>query len=108
MDDGIFVLTFKGSQTIEKSIEVKDTLLKAIKSKKKEILINLSQVGKIDLSFLQLLYSANVEATGKNKKISISGEVPQSILDVIELSGFNRSIGNNPHLLFVNSNKNRG
>jgi|GEM_PF-2194502 len=100
MDDGILVLSFEGSQTIEKAEEIKKSLSNAIRSKKKEIIINLSKVEKIDLSFLQLLFSATTEAESKKKKISINEDVPNEILDVIDLCGFNRKIGENPYSLF--------
>lgn len=101
MDDSIFVVTFEGSQTIEKAEMVKNTLLKAINGKKKEILLNLSKVDKIDLSFLQLLYSASLQATVENKIISIHGPIPRTILDMIHLSGFDRKTNNKSDHLFA-------
>lgn len=100
MDDSILVLTFEGSQTIEKAEAVKKTLLDALKGKKKEILINLSRVEKVDLSFLQLLYSAGLEAVSRKKKISINKDCPETFLDVIELTGFDRIISENPSDIF--------
>lgn len=110
MDNDIVVITFKGSQTIEKAEIIKKTLVEAIKGKKKEILINLSGLEKVDLSFLQLLYSASLEAVGKKKKLSISGEVPDSFLDMIYLSGFNRliSTGTGSNHLFSDFKKIEG
>ena len=108
MDDGILVLTFEGTQTIEKAEVVKRTLLDAVKSKKKEIIVNLSQLEKVDLSFLQLLYSAELEAVNKKKKFSINDNVPDSILNIIELTGFHRAIGNSSNSIFSNIMKNKG
>ena len=100
MDDGILVVTFDGTQTIEKAATVKKTLVSAIKSKKKEILINLINLEKVDLSFLQLLYSASLEAGKSKKKMSINGDVSDSILDIISLTGFNRTIGQDSNHIF--------
>lgn len=105
MDDGIIVLTFEGSQTIEKAELVKNTLLKAIKGKKKEILLNLSKIDKVDLSFLQLLYSASLEASEYKKKISITEEVPKTIIDMIRLSGFDKQITSDSDNLFADFKK---
>ena len=105
MDDDILVITFKGSQTIEKAEIIKNTLVEAIKGKKKEILINLDGLEKIDLSFLQLLYSASLEAVSKKKKISISGDVPDAFLDMVKLSGFNRIIGTDSNHLLADLKK---
>jgi len=100
MNDDILVITFKGSQTIEKAETAKNVLIKALRGKKKEILINLSGIEKIDLSFLQLLYSASLEAESKKKNLSISGDVPESFLEIVKLSGFNRIIGADSNHLF--------
>ena len=100
MNDGILVLTFEGSQTIEKAETIKKNLLEALKGKKKEILINLSRVEKVDLSFLQLLHSAGLEALSRKKKISISEDCPDTFSDVIKLTGFDRTIGDSPIGLF--------
>lgn len=100
MDDGIFVVTFEGSQTIEKSEKIKNILIDAIKGKKKEIFINISKIEKIDLSFLQLLYSASLEAISKKKKISISGDIPSYFRDMVRLSGFNRKLNQPSESIF--------
>ncbi len=101
MDDGIIVVTFEGSQTIEKAELVKNTLLQAIMGKKNEILLNLSKIDKVDLSFLQLLYSASLEASAKNKKITITEEVPKTIIEMIRLSGFDKQITSDSVKLFA-------
>lgn len=99
MDNDIFIITFEGSQTIEKAEEIKAILLSSIKGKKREILLNLSRVEKIDLSFLQLIYSSSLEAVKKNKKISITGKIPENIKNLIKLSGYNKKTANNPLFL---------
>ena len=99
MDNDIFIITFEGSQTIEKAEEIKTTLFSSIKGKKREILLNLSRVEKIDLSFLQLIYSSSLEAVKKNKEISITGKIPENVKNLIKLSGYNKKTANNPLFL---------
>jgi len=96
MDDNSTVVTFEGSQTIEKAEDVKKNLLSALKGKKKQILLDLSKIEKIDSSFLQLLYSANLEAVKKKKVISFTGEIPERVKEIMELSGFDKKIGIKP------------
>ncbi len=96
MDDDTVVVAFEGSQTIEKAEAVKESLLTAIQSKKINILLDISKIEKIDSSFLQLIYSASLEADKKNKKISLSGKISESVKEIIKLSGFDINIDNNP------------
>ena len=100
MNEDILVLTFEGAQTIEKAEAVKDTLLSAIKGKKKEILINLSKVSKVDLSFFQLLYAADLELGKSKKTLSLTGEVPEEIIKAIKLSGYDKNIDSAGGTLF--------
>ncbi len=104
MKNKVSVLNFEGSQTIEKAEEVKDLLLSAFNEKNNEIQLDLSNVEKNDLSFLQLLYSAWLEAEKKNKKISFIGKIPQNVMNTIELTGFNKETGVNPFFLSAISN----
>lgn len=104
MDHAIQVLTFEGSQTIERAEIVKDSLMNAVKGKKKEILINLSGLEKTDLSFLQLLYSASLEAGKNKKKFTIKSDVPPMFLEMLQLSGFNRINGGASDDLFADLN----
>ncbi|MBN2656440.1 MAG: STAS domain-containing protein [Spirochaetales bacterium] len=100
MAEKIQVLTFEGPQTIERAQSVKESLLQAMKSKKDSILINLSKVGKVDLSFLQLLYAAGLEAEIKGKELSLSGDVPEDFLSAVKLAGFDRNFHNSGSMLF--------
>lgn len=107
MDESFMNLSFKGSLTIERAEEVKETLLKALNSNEQEIFLNLSDIEKIDISFLQILYAANLEAVSKNIKISLKGIVPESIRDVAKITGFDRTIGDNLHFLFPEDSQNK-
>lgn len=100
MNEDILVLTFEGPQTIEKAEAVKDQLLTAIKGKKKEILINLSKVGKVDLSFLQLLHAAGLEVAKGKKSLSLTGDVPPELIDSLKLAGYDRNLDGPGAVLF--------
>jgi anti-anti-sigma regulatory factor len=100
MDDDFKVVPFKGSQTIEKAEEIKEILLNSLNGKHNEVLINLSLVEKIDLSFLQLLYATGLEGINRHKKVSITGEIPEAILEVVRITGFNTTSSNDSFSLF--------
>ncbi|MBB6479014.1 STAS domain-containing protein [Spirochaeta isovalerica] len=100
MAENIQVLTFEGSQTIEKAQSVKESLLQALKSKKEKILINLSKVEKVDLSFLQLLHAAGLEAEKKGKELSLSGDIPDDFISAVKLAGFDRNLYDGGAMLF--------
>jgi len=100
MAENIQVISFEGAQTIEKALSVKDALLQAIQGQKERILLNLSKVEKVDLSFLQLLYAAGLEAEKSGKEIAITGSVPEEFLSAVKLAGFDKNFHDSGSLLF--------
>lgn len=52
-------------------------------------IIRLRNIEVIDLPFIQLLISIQKTVKSKNKKISISIELPENLLTIVENSGFN-------------------
>lgn len=100
MADELLVVTFEGNQTIEKAESVKETLLKTLKTRKKEILLNLSKIEKVDHSFLQLLHAAAVEAESKKKVLSLTGSVPEVLIEAVKLSGFDKNLIGVPGKVF--------
>lgn len=100
MSEDFLVLTFEGQHTIEKALSVRESLLQAIEGEKNKILIDLSRLKKIDLSFLQLLYSAGLEAEANGKEISLTGEVPQQVKEAVFLAGFDKNLDKKGAILF--------
>lgn len=92
MSDNILVVTFEGPQTIEKADLIKEQLLTAVQGKKNEILINFSGIKKVDLSFLQLLHAAVLEADKSKKNLSLTGSVPESLVDSVKLAGYDKNL----------------
>lgn len=90
MGDEALIINFEGNQTIDKSGTNRDLLLKALKGKKKQILLDLSNVEKVDLSFLQLIHAAELEASSSRKSFSLTGTIPTSLRDAVALSGYDR------------------
>jgi len=100
MAENIQVLTFEGAQTIEKALSVKEVLLQAIQGDREKILLNLSKVEKVDLSFLQLLHAAGLEAEKSGKELALTGSVPETFLSAVKLAGFDKNFHDSGSLLF--------
>lgn len=101
MSDDILVLTFEGQQTIEKAVQVKEQLLAAIQGKKKNILLNFSNLEKVDLSFLQMIYAAGKDSVKAKKTFSLTGTVPQSLVDAVLLAGYDKNLTDEPGDIFT-------
>ena len=73
--------------TIENAVSVLEELKKEVK-KKKDSIIDLSSVEKIDLSGIQLLVSAQNTAESKSKSLFYKGTLKKSVFDKFSNNGF--------------------
>ena len=76
MGEHMVNLSFENSQTIEKAEEIKKQILSAMSDGQTKISLDLSAVKKVDLSFLQILYSAGLEAIKRNIEIPVLSYYP--------------------------------
>lgn len=68
----------------EKTVKDLSTAL----AKHREILCDLSEITEIDLSFIQILYSAKKEAVKQNKELHLTGTVPEVVKKAFLIGGF--------------------
>lgn len=75
------------SCVIEEAVFLKEALIKALKDKKVKT-FNMSEIRKLDLAGLQIIYSAL--KTGKNGSgtINLTGGMNEAILPTLTLSGY--------------------
>lgn len=85
----IGILALKGEFTIQNASEIKGKLLENI-VKLDKWKINVEGVTLIDLSGVQLLYSAFLFATEKSKQIELEGNCPLIVLNAVKESGFDK------------------
>jgi len=79
-------LCLEGMLTIERSREIRDLLQQAIEEED-TLVVDLSHVKGIDLSFIQLLYALRKEAEEDEKTVRLTGPVQQRIKDIFLLAG---------------------
>lgn len=75
-------IKWTGSAGIESAKKLQIELLKAIKQNKK-ILLDISELEDIDLSAIQLILSAKLEAENQNKIFALTKVIPHSILEFV-------------------------
>jgi len=85
------VLKLEGRLTIERTHELKDTLLDALK-RKDEVIIDLKDAMEVDVSFLQLLCSAHKSALQMNKNLIIGSERSSALRTVVHQAGYIRTL----------------
>lgn len=83
-------LTLKNSVSIQNAEQLKSALLDAYDCMQ-YFNINVEEVDVIDLSCIQILFSAFESAKSLKKKITIEGTVPEAFKNDIEKAGFNHS-----------------
>lgn len=72
--------------------EMKETVQKALKNADK-VTVNISDIGSIDVAFLQLICSTHQTAEKMKKEITLSSEVSPVYYDFLKESGFLRNGG---------------
>ncbi len=83
-------LVCSGNATVEASAEMRDVLIDSLQ-KSKKVVLDVSGIGKADISFLQLLISAEKTAQQKKKSIEIDpNSYSQPLIEAAVHAGFCR------------------
>jgi anti-anti-sigma factor len=90
-DDG-HVVTLTGELTIARAEELKATLSELLQEVS-NIRIRVADVSAVDLSCLQLLCSAHRTAAALGKALTLEGDMPPLLRQVMKLAGFTRRKG---------------
>lgn len=84
------VLSLSGDLDIYHAEKLRESLLKAL-DEYNRLEIAFGEVGKVDLSFLQILYSADKTARVKGKELIVSeGHLPDPVSALCYQTGFDR------------------
>jgi anti-anti-sigma factor len=85
------LLTIEGELTIQRATEFRKALIKALNTV--DVLkIHFNNLTGFDLASLQLFLSANRTATKNNKKLSISGNLTDTLKKTVRDAGFKHLI----------------
>lgn len=90
-DEGA-VVTLKGELTIARAEELKAMLSELLQGSE-SVRIQLADVSAVDLSCLQLLCSAHRTAAALGKALTLHGEIPPLLRQVMKHAGFTRQKG---------------
>jgi anti-anti-sigma regulatory factor len=90
-DEG-HVVTLTGELTIARAEEIKARLSELLQGAA-SIRIRVADVSAVDLSCLQLLCSAHRTAAALGKTLTLEGEMPPLLRQVMKLAGFTRQKG---------------
>ncbi|HCM26267.1 MAG: hypothetical protein A2Z99_05390 [Treponema sp. GWB1_62_6] len=88
------VVTWEGVASVEKAASLKDELLSALDGAS-QVVVSVSMLDGIDLSTIQLLKSASIEASRRGKSFHLTGNVKGELCRVLSVSGFVRSPSTN-------------
>jgi anti-anti-sigma factor len=83
------VINLSGSLAVDRAAALKEELTKALEGCE-SVVINISQVEEIDLSCLQVLYSAGSTAKTKGKGLHFAGSAPAKVVKRLAACGFLR------------------
>ncbi len=86
------VLRVSGELTIPFAVEFKAELLAAFDAAA-TVVVNVEEVGSIDVTGLQLLCSAHREACARRKSFGVEGLANPVLSEMVELAGFRRHVG---------------
>jgi len=90
--DGAMVLRLEGECTIECARELKDALLGGLE-KSEKLLVNCSKVTDVDISCLQLLYSALDSSAKMGKRLLLDADVPVGLKRLAIDTGYSGALG---------------
>jgi anti-anti-sigma factor len=89
------ILTISGEMNVNHADELKSSLIESFKGVikgVKEVIVNLQEINEMDLSAIQLLYSAYQTSKSLQKLLFIEGCSSEVLLRAVEDSGFKRHI----------------
>ncbi len=85
-------IAVNGPLDISRAKEARDALLRALEEVK-TLVVDLAGLTDADITTLQVLCSAHLYCLKTGKKISIQGEVPGVLRELIDQSGYRRRLG---------------
>ncbi len=94
------VITWEGYPTVEKAASLRQELLAALE-KHAQVVLSLSLLDGMDISVLQLLRSAYLEAKKRGKTFHLTGTVKGDLARILAVSGFVRQKTDNARELEV-------
>jgi anti-anti-sigma regulatory factor len=89
-EENMRVITPTGGMTIDRAEETKQEILSTLNAVDR-VILNLSHVTEVDLSFVQILLAAEKEARVLGKEFRLSGDVTESVRSMFLTGGFCRS-----------------
>ncbi|MBF0501731.1 MAG: STAS domain-containing protein [Candidatus Riflebacteria bacterium] len=93
-----WLLRLEGEMTLSQAVEARDVFLKSLNGAD-HLVIDISKVAPVDLSFLQLLCSLHLTALKTGKTVRLGDEISTAVRDIVLSSGFSRTkacIDNSP------------
>ncbi len=75
-------ITWTGTAGIETAKSLQKELQKAINNNS-TVYLNISEIDDIDLTGIQLILAAKIEADNQNKTFAITGKIPQAISEFV-------------------------
>lgn len=88
------VVTWEGYPTVEKAASLRKELLAALE-KNTQVVLSFSLLDGMDISVLQLLRAAYLEAQNRGKSFHLTGTVKPELARILVLSGFVRQRNDN-------------
>jgi anti-anti-sigma regulatory factor len=89
-EENMRVITPTGAMTVDRAEESKHEILDALNAVDR-VIVNLSHVEDVDLSFIQILLAAEKEARAQGKVFRMSGDVAGTVGQTFLIGGFCRS-----------------
>jgi anti-anti-sigma regulatory factor len=86
---GPTVINLGASLTVDKAAALKNELSAAL-LKGGNVLLNLSEVGELDLSCLQVMYAARAQAKASGQSLHLSGQASKGVVSRLVACGFLR------------------
>ncbi len=90
--DDAMVLRLEGECTVECARELKDALLSGLE-KSEKLLVNCSKVTDVDISCLQLLYSAFGTSAKMGKRLLLDADLPEQLSRLVIDTGYSGALG---------------
>ncbi len=89
--ESVLTVKWSGEMLTDSALSCRDDLLKAF-SEADEVLLDLSECYEIDISAIQLIISATLEASKTGKKFSVTGSVSPQVKKAFTAAGVDLNI----------------
>ena len=90
MSEAEMVLALDGNLTVDRAAKFRNELLTQL-SRCDAVTLDLTGAERLDLSFIQIFYAAEVEAARLGKEVRFTGTLSEAVRETLELGGFTRS-----------------